>query len=779
MQNVRYVFYLPAKRIIGWTFIVCLILMCFAGGAGSADKVKAAGGKEKAAPPLPSLETLQPKSMDDINQLLSRLSDIQVRQILIQQLAKSLPSKKPEPSGSLNRLEAFSVLVQQRMTDLGGYSLQLFPHSAQVVQKLTDGEGPTALGEMGLGLIVIICLALLAEWFCWRFSAGMRKRFDTAPAMQGWMRFSSALLRILPNLLGIVIFTVMSALLYALLPVSQKWGWRPLFIAAMLLIVSIRLIILLSRLIFSPKAASLRLVTLSDTTAAQLQWFISLLLSVVAVINILGLLVQKLEIPTDGYIIITLMLSLPIIVLMMIFLWRYRTAVADYLRQTGLGASGEVSWFRNQFAAGWHILAMVYVALAFLLAVGRLVLFGPQRDAAFLISIMIVPFYLILDQVGKWLVRESLSTVQKTQVDENTKYFRVALGLVRLIIGFALALWLLDIWGIELTFISSMVNAVFSILLTLILAHMIWSQTNRYIERKLFVPALTEAQAEAQDEEYASIMLSRSHTLLPVMRKFLGVVLVVMVTLIVLSSLGINITPLMAGAGVVGLAIGFGSQRLVTDILSGIFYLIDDAFRVGEYIEAGGISGTVEGFTLRNMKLRSDKGALQLIPFSKLGTITNYNRGGMVIKFSLALPADTDIDKVRKIIKKVGQKIQENPEFGPDLIRPIKSMGVKSIIDSVMTFRVKFTAKAGKQFLIQREAFIRVREALAKEGIHFASRKVIVEFPPGYEKAKDVNPPGPGPSPEDVLRAGAAAAVTQMLDEEAQKKAALAKKKPS
>ena len=115
---------------------------------------------------------------------------------------------------------------------------------------------------MGLGLMVIIGLALLVEWFCWRFSAGMRKQFDMAPVMQGWMRFSSAVLRILPNLLGIVIFTVMSGLLYAVLPVSQKWGWRPLFIATMLLIVLIRLIILLSRLIFSPKVPSLRLVAL-------------------------------------------------------------------------------------------------------------------------------------------------------------------------------------------------------------------------------------------------------------------------------------------------------------------------------------------------------------------------------------------------------------------------------------------------------------------------------------------------------------------------------------
>ena len=156
MKNMRQVFDLPVKRIIGWTFIVCLILMGFT--AGVVVKESAAAGKEKAAPPPPSLETLQPKSMGDINQLLSRLSDEQVRQILIQQLAKSLPGKKPEPSGSLNRLETFSILVQQRLSDLGNYRLQFFPNAEQAVQKLTDGEGSAALGEMGLGLMVIIGL---------------------------------------------------------------------------------------------------------------------------------------------------------------------------------------------------------------------------------------------------------------------------------------------------------------------------------------------------------------------------------------------------------------------------------------------------------------------------------------------------------------------------------------------------------------------------------------------------------------------------------------------
>ena len=235
-----------------------------------------------------------------------------------------------------------------------------------------------------------------------------------------------------------------------------------------------------------------------------------------------------------------------------------------------------------------------------------------------------------------------------------------------------------------------------------------------------------------------------------------------MVTLIVLSSMGINIGPLMAGAGVVGLAIGFGAQKLVADVLSGIFYLVDDAFRVGEYIQASSVSGTVEGFTLRNIMLRHHRGALQIVPFSKLGAITNYMRGGMVVKFNLELPYDTDIEVVRKVIKKVGQKLMEDPEMGPDFIQPLKSQGVRKVADSVMTFRVKFTAKPGKQFVIKREAFKLISDALAKKGIHFAHRKVIVELPPGLRMHPDTNTDEAAPSPEvaEHLKAGAAAALT-------------------
>ena len=130
--------------------------------------------------------------------------------------------------------------------------------------------------------------------------------------------------------------------------------------------------------------------------------------------------------------------------------------------------------------------------------------------------------------------------------------------------------------------------------------------------------------------------------------------------LIVLSESGVNITPLIAGASVFGLAISFGSQTLVKDIVSGIFYLADDAFRVGEYIDCGKAKGTVEGFTLRSMRLRHQNGQVHTIPFGQLGQITNFSRDWTTMKFNLRFARDTDIEKLRKTVKKIGAEMQED-----------------------------------------------------------------------------------------------------------------------
>jgi small-conductance mechanosensitive channel len=198
-----------------------------------------------------------------------------------------------------------------------------------------------------------------------------------------------------------------------------------------------------------------------------------------------------------------------------------------------------------------------------------------------------------------------------------------------------------------------------------------------------------------------------------------------------LAALGVNIGPLLAGAGVVGLAIGFGAQTLVRDIISGAFYLMDDAFRLGEYIDVGDAKGTVEKIGIRSMQLRHHRGPVNIVPYGAIRRMTNQSRDWVVEKLEFRLTYDTDITKVKKIIKKIGQELAADPELGPHILQPLKSQGVMAMEDSAMLVHAKFIAKPGEQFVIRREAYQRVKKAFDEAGIHFAHRQVTVFVPPG------------------------------------------------
>jgi small-conductance mechanosensitive channel len=267
---------------------------------------------------------------------------------------------------------------------------------------------------------------------------------------------------------------------------------------------------------------------------------------------------------------------------------------------------------------------------------------------------------------------------------------------------------------------------------------------------------------------------SRMGTLLVLLRKFILSVLFVLVSLIILSSLGVNIGPLIAGAGVIGLAIGFGSQTLVKDILSGVFFLVDDAFRVGDYIEAAGTKGMVEHISLRSVKLRHPRGMVYTIPFGDMGSVQNFSRDYIITKLDFRVRYGTDVDKVRKIIKRINIEFEQDEELGPTLLGKIKSQGVKALDDSAMIMRVKFKTKPGQQFAIRREVYRRIEEAFRANGIEFAHRNVTVYLPPEVTNAASKEAQGndnasAGTPDKKIIEAGAAAAIAVSQEEEAEK----------
>lgn len=228
---------------------------------------------------------------------------------------------------------------------------------------------------------------------------------------------------------------------------------------------------------------------------------------------------------------------------------------------------------------------------------------------------------------------------------------------------------------------------------------------------------------------------SRIETVFPILRTALAVLIGTVTVLLALSSLGVQIAPLLAGAGILGLAIGFGAQKIVEDIIAGVLYLVEDAFRKGEYIETAQGKGVVEAIMLRSVRLRHHLGAVYTVPFSSMGTIQNHSRDWVTVKLSFEVSPTQDLEKVRKLVKKVGAQLMDDPELEGQFLAPLKSQGAVALVGSNYKIGVKFTSKPGEQFLIRRKALNAIQKAFADNNIQMAAPRVIVDSAADVEAA--------------------------------------------
>ena len=277
-------------------------------------------------------------------------------------------------------------------------------------------------------------------------------------------------------------------------------------------------------------------------------------------------------------------------------------------------------------------------------------------------------------------------------------------------------------WGIDLVHIAGqdtafarLVHSVLSAVIILLIADLVWHATKAAIDRKLAetadlgLPNTDEARRRA-----------RLRTLLPIFRNILFVVVIAVAALMVLAAVGVEIGPLVAGLSVLGVAIGFGAQNFIRDIIAGMFYLLDDAFRVGEYIQSGNYKGTVEGFSIRSVRLRHQRGALYTVPFGLLGAVQNQSRDWTIDKLMVGITYDSDIERARKLIKQIGLDLAKDPEFAPLILEPLKMQGVDALGDFAVQLRMKMMTLPGENFVIRRKALAMIKTAFDANGIKFA-----------------------------------------------------------
>jgi moderate conductance mechanosensitive channel len=728
------------RRVLGLlrTCVVALALSAaWAGVAGAVGGSPQSGGTSSGA--AAPIELPQPLTRDALRDLLARLSDAEVRELLLKQLDKEIVTAAGSPQPAMmTDLDATTTTLRESWRRMLAAIPALPSVPVFFAEQMIGDRSPTILIWIALGIAAIFAAGVVAEQlFLWA-TREVRRQVDEARPETAGARLGYCLLRAVLGMVGIVIFAL--ATIAAFFVLHQ--GNVPVRLTVMTCVgavVAVRLVALASRLMLAPRAPALRIVPIDDQAAGFLHRRIMRFAIAWALIFPTVSLLRTLGLDRDLAHLLGTLGAAVVVALLIDLIWQSRAPVARLIRGDDRGddlvearsASGRA---RAIFARVWHVLAIVYVFAIWALAEVASALGLETRGNAALASLLLVIALPLVDAALRSGIRSYLATKDGAEAAAYGRIAQRAGRILLIILAIVLFGWL---WGINLLDFAAggmgerALSAITNVGLTLLVAYVGWEIAKTTIDRRLAVEGDAAGATEAGGEGGGHGGASRLRTLLPLFRKFLMITLAVMVIMLVLSALGVNIGPLLAGAGVVGIAIGFGAQTLVRDIVSGVFFLMDDAFRVGEYIDVGAARGTVEHISIRSLRLRHHRGALHTIPFGEIKYLTNHSRDWVIMKLQFRVPYDTDLVKVKKIFKKIGAEMQADPVMGPNLLDPPKSQGVLEIDDSAMVIRCKFMAKPGEQFVIRRELYQKVQKEFEAAGILFARRQVSVYVPPG------------------------------------------------
>ncbi|WP_165223635.1 mechanosensitive ion channel family protein [Affinirhizobium pseudoryzae] len=418
-------------------------------------------------------------------------------------------------------------------------------------------------------------------------------------------------------------------------------------------------------------------------------------------------------------------LFLTVSVLTILKLWWFIAGRQDIATAFAGRESGHIRRFVGNVLADFYIVSAVLIWLAGLLVAGT------SQNTVWAKAAGTTQFLMIMIPVLDRGIVTLLATLAKKREEQQGRDF---IGIVLRSLGTPLAgaVWLIGLHIVVQLWQPLMMGAS-----TLVTTWLIWLERLSFalivswticsfLLRYFDAVAPTNAPIIPGQEDEAKVETSRISTILPVVRNLILGAVVAIAGLVIISTAGVDVAPLLAGFGVLGLALSFGSQTLVKDVVSGIFFLAEDAFRIGEYINTGKLVGTVEQISLRSIRLRHHNGPIHTIPFGQISSVTNYSRDWGTIKFELRFDRDADLEMIRKTAKKVGIGLLDHPEFGDYFLVPVKMQGIHDVNETSMVIRFKFTARPGKPTLIKREAMKRLLAAFKEAGLPLASNAVVV-----------------------------------------------------
>ncbi len=644
-----------------------------------------------------------------VRELLDLLADPAVRDWLTQQQAAQAATAAPAPAGPeatpsghlANRLAAIRQHIHALATALPSLPAE-FKRAGIILSLEFEEQG---LFTVLLLILAFVALGFGAEWLYYWAAAGLEKWILALPLDTVGQRLRAVAIRLGYGIGMVAAFTVGSV--GAFLVFDWPLLLREVVLGYLLAFLILRVTLVLCRFLLAPGGERFRIIPMS--TPAAWFWF-----------RRIGFFVGWLAF---GWVTVGLLATLGVA-------RPVQQIVAYTLGLVLLGIGLEIAWRRPRAEAateGFARRASSWLLSAYFLLLW--VLWFLSAMPLFWLAVVVVGLPVTI-RVTERSVAHILRPAGATEPSTGVKGVHVV-GIERgvralLIIGFALLLawaWKVDLGALTAsdTLATRLIRGAFSAVVIFLVADFVWQATKTLIDR-----TLAQAADPGQPDTEEARRRARLRTLLPILRNVLFIIVIVMAVLMVLSAMGVQIGPLIAGAGVVGVAIGFGAQTLVKDIISGVFYLLDDAFRTGEYIQSGSYKGTVESFSLRSVKLRHHRGPLYTVPFGELGAIQNMSRDWVIDKMMIGITYDSDLDKAKKLIKQIGKDLAAEPDFAPHILQPLKMQGVEQFGEFAIQIRMKMMTKPGQQFTIRRKAYALIKKAFDANGIKFAFPTVQV-----------------------------------------------------
>jgi small conductance mechanosensitive channel len=671
------------------------ILLCFAFGPA------------RAAEPGPVAQS-PPVSADELERLVHTLQDDAARAKLVEQLRTLIAAQRSAEKEKPPAAALFGALSQQ----VDALSGEIVAGSTMLVdaprllgwarEQISDTAARRLWVEAAFAFALTFGGAILAEL---ALRGALSRLLPRLPVRQSDTRLVRGFFALLGLVLAALPIAIFAAVAYVILSIAAEPYTRTRITLTVLTnaTVQVRLLLCIVRSILLPADAGAGFVPLDPETRNYLYIWIRRF----TFWAIFGYAAPQaawwLGIPGALYALMLKDAALVLAALTIIFLLQNRAGIAGWIAGQPPVASGWVR-IRRTLAEIWHLFAILYIAGIYLIYALHMAGGFTYVLRATVLSLVIIVAARLLARFVQDLSRRGFAIKPELKVQFPTleqranRYIPILTGLATAIIYILALLTVLQAWnvGAFAWFGSELGRRVtgnaLSIGVVVIIALALWEISASAIER--YLTAIDAGDAPRR---------TRIRTLLPLMRTALLSVIIVVSSLMILSHLGIDIAPLLAGAGVVGLAIGFGSQALVKDIITGLFILLEDQIAVGDIVDVGkDHNGVVEAISIRTIRMRDVSGTVHTVPFSEVTSVKNLTKEYSFAVARIGISYREDIDRVVEILRQVGDELMEDEALRPSILNPFEYLGVDALDASSVVLLVRICTVSGKQWVVGR-----------------------------------------------------------------------------